>query len=185
MCMLARMAIMTAMPTSFSKGTTVIYTRTISGYPASGGWSLAVHIAGKSKLSKGAVASGDSFVVTLTAADTDTLAASNYTWLERATNLAGEVYDVATGIVAVTPNVATAAAGDLQSWEEKALEIVEAALLASVGSNLVSYQIHGRSAVTVDRNDAIRFRDSLVRRIQRRRNGGKIGQTIHVAFRRP
>lgn len=172
------------LPTSISAGTTVVYTRTPADFKPTAGWTLALHVAGKSKLTKNATSSGDTFTITLTAADTANLAPGVYQWQELATK-AGEVYPVAYGQVTVTPNMATAAAGDLQSWEEKALEVVEAALIASAGSDVVSYQIHGRGVTRGTRESAAAYCDWLRRRIQRRRNGGKVGQRIPIRFRRP
>lgn len=175
---------LTAMPSSFSKGSTVTYARTVLDYPATSGWGLTVYIAGRSVLTKAASASGADFSITLTAADTAGLEPGVYTWLERASKGA-EVYDVARGTLSVTPDLATAAAGDLQSFDEKALAIVEAALLVDLASNTVSYQIAGRGETTTSRAEAMMLRDTLARRIARRKAGGRLGQTINVGFRRP
>lgn len=175
---------LTQMPAAFSRGSTVEYTRTVTDYPATAGWTLSVHIAGRSKLSKNASASGSDYAVLLTAADTAVLEAGTYTWLERVTD-GTAVHDVGSGTVTITPNVATAAAGDLRSFDEKALEAIEAALLVDMGSTTVSYQVAGRGEVTMDRREAMKLRDTLARRVNRSRNGGRLGQTMQVSFRRP
>ena len=184
LCLTRRMPTLDQLPTSFAAGTTIVYTRTSADYKPTAGWTLALHIAGKSKLTKAASSSGDTFTITLAATDTSTLSPGVYQWQELATK-GTEVQPVAYGQVTVTPNMATALAGDLQSWEEKALELVEAALVASAGSDVITYQIHGRGVTRSTREAAASYCDWLRRRIQRRKNGGKIGQRILSRFRRP
>ena len=180
--MLDDMATSTALPESFAAGTTVKYTRTLTDYPANGGWTLTLYLAGATVLSVAATPSGADHAVTLTPAQTATLATAGvYRWTERVNN-ATEKYDVASGTVYVTQNIATAAAGDLQTFEEKALAIVEAALLANVGSDIVTYQIHGRAVTRETRLEALAYRNKLRWDVARQRNKGKAGRTRRVSF---
>jgi len=179
----ARMPNLSALPDTITNGTYVAYTKAFADYPANAGWSMALHIAGKSKLSKNAVTSGASFVVTLATSDTDDLEPGQYQWVERVTNGA-EVYDAACGQLIVKPNLATAAPGALQTWEEKTLAVVEAALSGSLTSDIETYQIHGRSVSRMSRSELLRIRNALKVSIQRQRNGGRIGQNFRTRFTR-
>ena len=178
--MLAPMSELTALPACFAAGTTVVYRRTLADYAANNGWTLTLHLAGVNVLSTAGVASGADHVITLTAANTATLGAGVYTWSERVTK-GVEAYVVASGTVVVEPNLATATAGQLQSFEEKELAAVEAALASLITSGHSSYQIHGRAVTFADKLELMKIRDALVLRIQRRKRGGKL-QTILYRF---
>lgn len=178
------MQTLTAMPDSFSKGSSVSYTKAVPDYPATDGWALTVHIAGRSVAHVNAGTSGADFVVTMAPAVTSTLEPGVYTWLERVSK-AGEIVDVGNGTLAITADLATATTGELRSFDEKALEAIEAALLVNLADPNVSYQVAGRGAVSMSRTEAMKLRDTLARRIARRKNGGRIGQNVNVRFRRP
>jgi hypothetical protein len=171
---------LSALPDCFAAGTTVSYRRSLSEYPATAGWELRLYLAGVSVLSELAAADGADHVVTLTAAETAPLGAGTYTWEERVSQ-GSEVHTVASGTVVVEPDIATATAGDLQSWEEKTLVIVEAALSDTLATADESYQIHGRAVSKYDKRELLKIRDSLLVRIQRRKRGGKL-QTILYRF---
>ncbi len=137
------MEALTAMPPRFAAGTTVEYTRKNSDFPASQGWSLTVYLAGPGTASSAASASGDTFTVMLAASATEGLAAGTYQWTERYEK-AGKRYDVS-GTVVVTPNLALAAPGDLQSYAEKVVEALEAGLVGKLTKDQEQLEILGRS----------------------------------------
>ena len=174
-----RMTALTQLPTSFAAGTTVTYTRTIPDYPATAGWTLSLRLSGIDVLAQNATASGADYVVTLTAAATAPLHAGLYVFEERVTKGA-EVYTVASGNVTVTANLATAGAGDLQSWDEKTLAVVEAALAGRLTSDLESYQIAGRAVTKIPIKDLLELRNQLSARVARMKNNGGIGRR-HLA----
>lgn len=161
-------ATLTALPDTFPAGTTVKYTRSLSDYPATSGWTLKLLLAGAGTHAEDAVANGDAFDVTLTAAETAALPPGDYRWVERVEK-GGEVYDVATGVVTVTPNLATATPGSLQSWEEKELAAVEAAIAAILAGGIAAYQIAGRAVTKVDLPTLQKLRASLRTEIARQR----------------
>jgi hypothetical protein len=170
------MQTLTEFPESFAAGTTVKYTRSLADYPANDGWTLAVHL-------RGLTVEG-SADVTFGADITASLPAGAYTWLERVSK-AGEVNDPATGEVAVTPNVAAARAGDLQTPEAKIL----AALIAKRDGRLTADQ----ETVQVDSMAITRIPfellEELIARYQRivnnqRAGGAPLKRTL-VTFRRP
>src|SRR5690348_5616749 len=126
---------LTALPATIDAGTTVRYTRTLGAYPASAGWTLKLYLAGASVVNVDGVPDGDNFIVTIPAGTTATLLKGTYAWTERVTK-SGEIYDAAAGTVLVRPNVATASAGDFQSWAEKTLPIVEAAIAGQLDDGM-------------------------------------------------
>lgn len=139
------MDILTAIPERFTAGTTVKYIRTFVDFPADEGWTLNLYLAGASIATVAGSASAKSFNVTLSAAATAGLVAGNYQWVERVAK-AGEKFDVAAGTSIVDPDVAVATAGSLQSYNEKRLAVIEAALTGTLTGGMLSYQIEGRAA---------------------------------------
>ena len=131
-----------------------------------------------------ATASGASFSITLTAAITAGLAAGTYQWSERVTK-SGESYDAASGLVVVQANIATAIAGDLQSWEEKALVVVDAALLGRLTSDQQAFSIAGRAVTKIPITELLSIRTSLVAAVRSQRTPGKFGTSVDFNFSRP
>lgn len=172
---------LTEMPDSFAAGTTVTYRRTVAAYPAGGVWNLTVYLSGVSTLAKVAGQDGEEYVVTLTAAETATLGAGKYQWVERVVK-SPEVFEVASGTVVVEPNIATAAAGSMQTWEEKTLVVVEAALTGKLTADMESYSIHGRTVNKIPTRELMQIRAELKRAVNAQRNPGKLGPTVLAQF---
>jgi len=181
------MATLTALPDSFPAGTTVKYTRTVSDYPASGGWTLKLMLAGPATLSVTAAASGADHVVTVTAAQSAALAAGVYRWAEEVSKDA-EVYRVADGTVTVNPNMNTAQPGDLQSQDEKLLAAVNAMIAVRTGASgsapkdIEAYSIDGVTITKVPLEQLYRLRTSLGIAVARAKRGGGFGRQHRVAF---
>jgi hypothetical protein len=171
----------TALPDSFAAGTTVKYTRTVSDYPATAGWTLKLLLAGPSTLSVTAAASGGDFAVTITAAQSTALAAGVYRWAEEVSK-AGEVYRVADGTLSVEPNMSTAAPGDLQSEDEKQLVLVNARIAEFHAKGIVAYSVDGVTVTKTDPKDLYAERARLRLAIARAKRGGGIGRQFRVAF---
>lgn len=176
---------LTEMPDEFVSGTTVKYTTTYADYRANDGWSMVLYVAGVGRITPiTATASGASFAVTLTSSITAGLDAGTYQWTERVTK-AGESYDAASGTVGVLANIATAIAGDLQSWEEKALVVVEAALLGRLTADQQAFSIAGRAVTKIPVAELLSIRTSLRSAIRSQRTPGKFGTSVDFNFSRP
>ena len=175
------MATLTALPDSFPAGTTVKYTRAVSDYPATSGWTLKLILAGPSALTVTAAASGGDYAVTVTAAQSAALLAGIYRWAEEV-NKAGDVYRVGDGTVSVEPNMNTAAAGDLQSEDEKQLVLVNARIAEIHAKGISSYSIDGVTVNKVELRDLYLERTRLKLAISRAKGGGGIGRQYLVAF---
>jgi hypothetical protein len=158
------------LPDSFSAGTTVKYTRTLPGFSAADGWALTLYLAGAGAASFVGTPNGTGWDVVLTAVQTALLPAGQYRWIERVTK-ASDSYDAASGTVVVTANLATAAPGSLQTWEEKELVEVEKAIDQLLKSGITSYQIGSRAATKQDLEKLMALRNSLLATIRAQRTG--------------
>jgi len=180
--MLRDVSTLNALPCAFAAGTTVQYTRSISEYRANDGWQLKLYLAGAQTLNVTASASGPDFIVTMTAAQTATLTtAGQYRWTERVTKGA-LAYDVATGTVEVTPNLATATPGSLQAMSEKLLAAVEAVLAGKITDDASQYVIAGRSITLMSRQELLALHNKLQWDVARLRGKGKATRTRRLSF---
>lgn len=169
------------MPSAFAAGTTVKYVRTTSDYPANAGWSLVFHLAGASVITPiTAAASGADHAITIPAAVTEKLLPGIYRWQELVSK-SGDKFVLASGAVQVTANMAMAGAGDMQSWEEKTLAVVEAALSGRLTTDMESYQIAGRAVTKIAVADLMKLRNQLKITVAQQRSGG-FGTPVAFAF---
>ena len=173
---------LTQMPEAITAGTLVKYQRSFSDFPADQGWALAVYLRGKGTANATANANGSAFDVTLSASASAALPPGSYIWTERVTK-ATEVYDVASGLVTVLLNPATAGAGDSQTWEEKTLALVETAITALSTGGVESYQVGTRAVTKIQLPELKKFRGELIGVVRMQRNGGRAGRQHLVTFR--
>lgn len=144
-----RMTTPTAMPASFTAGTTLSYERTLASFdlPTSAyGWRLSVYLAGPAEASHVDIsAAGGIFTVLLPATTTVDLPAGVYRFTERAKEIAPgtRVYDVGSGTVAVEPDLATASAGSAMSFEAQVLAALKAKLLGRLTADQETLQVEG------------------------------------------
>ena len=175
------MATLTEMPARFSAGTTVVYEKSFADHPATDGWALSVNLAGKSTLGVLPTPSGDGFIVTLTTSETASLPAGIYRWVERVTK-AGVIIEVGCGTTQIDPDVAAASGDSLQSWAEKTLAILEAAIAGRLPAGLESYQIHGRAVSKMQMPDLLSLRAKLAAEVEAQRPGGSTIRPIQFTF---
>ncbi len=174
--MMGGMSDATAIPSTIVAGTTVEYTRAYDDYPASAGWSLSLHLAGASVLTRIATPDGDSFDVTISAASTAGLAPGRYVWEERVSGVAGRIIRVAGGTLQVTPDVAAATPGALQSPDERLLVLLDAMVerRATSPNDWESSQIGPRAVTLTSLEAIVRLRNQTAWRVQILRNGGRL-----------
>ncbi len=177
---------LSALPESFAAGTTVRYRRRFSDYPASAGWTLKLHLAGASVLAKTAVADGDDFLVTLAAADTESsFTPGLYKWVERVSNAEGDVYEVASGIVTILPDLAEATEGSEQEWLERAIAALKSHIEGRLPAGMESYQIAGRVVAKMPVKEAVDLLTTLESRLARLGNPDFVTRTVLVSFTGP
>lgn len=170
---------LTKLPLSFAAGSTVTYTRSYAEFPAPE-WTLTLRIRGADTLDIVADGDGSGFQVTIDAADSAELPAGNYQWTEEVSK-DDENYVVARGRVNILPNFETAEDGDVLSFEEKLLPLVEARINGRVTKDLDSYTADGMQVSKLDFKSLLKLRNSLVTAINAQRSGGKSIQTILIA----
>ena len=169
----------TSVPSNFRAGTTVVFARSFGDYPTSDGWAYSLDLVGANTLHKMAVVDGTNFVLTLTATETAALSAGAYRYSERVTR-GSEVYEVATGLIAVELNYATAANGAAQTAQEKLLAVVDA-LLAGRGVDCIeSYQIAGRAVNKIPLQELRKWRQQLAVQVYRQAGGGLVSNASFV-----
>jgi hypothetical protein len=189
MTTLAEPRIPTSWPTFLTAGATCKVDRVFRDYNNTQ-WTLAVYLVGNvvadftSSPEIIADPDGSTFHVVLSAVDTAALNPSGgaslpYTIVERLTATTGspaEVWDVGTGRIMVSPNVATASAGDFVSPEEKILGQLQTALAARLTGNAVeSYSIAGRSLTKISTKELRDMIGGYKWMVYRQRNPGRVG----------
>lgn len=157
------------MPSEFAAGTTVVYTRTLTDFPASAGWTLTVYLRGAGTLTKAAAPSGDDFVVTLAGSDTGPLPPGGYEWSEFATDTSvpQQRFKATDGFVVISPDPALAGAGDMQLWEEKELALIQLVKEGRITADVQAYQIDGTALTRIPIEKLWEREKYLLRRISR------------------
>lgn len=117
---------------------------------------------------------GTQWTVTIPAASTAPIAAGTYV-VERHYTLSGARYTDSLPSLEVKPNAATAAAGALQSFNEKMLAALKSLLYPTSGvvSDVETYQIHSRAITKMDRLELQEWYDIYASRCAREKRGGK------------
>lgn len=141
------MEIPTTEPSTVTAGDTVTWLKSLSDYPASGGWSLAYRLINSAgKIDIAATASGADHLVSVAAATTESWLAGDYDYIATVTK-AAERYTVGNGRITVAPNLAALTTYDGRSIERKALEALESAYLDYLTNHqghVQEYEIAGR-----------------------------------------
>lgn len=178
------MRTLTQIPDFISPGTTLDWTISFADYP-SPTWTLNFYAAGVKTL--GPIEATDDgaggFNLALTSGHTGGLTAGVYYWSERV-SAAGEVIEIRRGTFTALPNIVTAGDGDLQSWEEKTLSVIELALTNQLTSGIANYQILGRAVSKIPVPELLALRLSIKDTIRMRKTG-KLGSTSVVQFTNP
>ena len=162
------------------------FTRTLDDFQPSDGWTYAIYLNGLTqKFNKGATVLNNIFQIQFLPADTAALNPGPYRYAERLTNsVTGDVYDV-TGdelVINIEPNVSSAAAGVFNTWEERTLAIVEAAISGRLTADIQAYQIAGRSVSKIPIQELRQIRGELRAAIWRQNNPGQLGVPHRVSF---
>jgi hypothetical protein len=150
-------------PTQFAAGDTVKWTKSLSDYPASGGWVLSyafVNADGTFSEST-STADGDSHAVVITAADSADFDAGTYNWQSYVT-LSGERFKVGAGTCVVLPNFA-AGAVDGRSHVKRVLDAIQSVIQGRATEDADSLSLAGRSISKIPLTELVAFRDAYKR----------------------
>ena len=165
---------------SFRAGDTVRFTYAHPEYPVAEGWTLQYTLQGPSKLTVTASAGTSDWTVALTPTQSQALVPGTYQYQLTAT-LSGARYTLAVGTVSVLSDLVAAAAGSLQSQDERELAMLNAEILARATSDHTEYSIDGRALKRESLVELREWRDRLRARIARRRRGGALA-TVSAHF---
>jgi hypothetical protein len=105
--------------------------------------------------------------------------------VERVSNTDGEVYEVASGVVTVLPNLAEATEGSEQEWVERAIAALKAHIEGRLPAGMESYQIAGRAVSRIPVKEAVDLLSTLESRLARLRNPDFVTRSVLVSFTRP
>jgi hypothetical protein len=173
-------------PDHFPAGTTVKFTRSLDDFSPADGWAYSIYLNGLTqKFNKAASIVDNIFQIEFVPSDTASLNPGPFRYAERLTNSGtGEVYDI-TGdelVINVEPNVGSAAAGAFNTFEERTLAVVEAAIAGRLTSDIQAYQIAGRSVSKIPIQELRIIRGELRAAIWRQNNPGQLGVPWRVSF---
>lgn len=173
-------------PDHFPAGTTLKFTRSLDDFSPSDGWTYVIYLNGLTqKFNKAATVVNNIFQIEFLPADTASLNPGPFRYAERLSNSGtGEVYDI-TGdelVINVEPNAGSSAAGVFNTFEERTLAIVEAALSGRLTSDIQSYQIAGRSVSKIPVQELRQIRGELKAAIWRQNHPGQLGIPVRVTF---
>lgn len=171
---------LTEVPTRVYAGTTLDLDLSLPSYPADDGWTLTLYYAGKSVGNKAGTANGSRFSVVLDETET-ALLAGNYVW--RLVVVKSPTTAIAaSGVFEVVADISTAAAGDLQTFEEKMLAVIEAALEGRLTSDMEAFSIAGRSVTKIPIKELVELREVYKRAVDAQRNPGRFRPQMRVTF---
>lgn len=144
-------------PTRLVAGDTLKFTRTLTDYSASDGWTLTYTlVSAAQRYTFDATASGSDFLVTVAAATTAAWVAGDYDWRAQV-SLAGEVFTVGQGRITVAP--AFGSATDARTHARTVLENIEAVLESRATSAVAEYEIAGRRLKNIPIGELLQLRD--------------------------
>ena len=183
-------SIPTTEPTTFAKGETVKWTRSLSDYSAADGWQLDYYIRGPQYLDVTATTSGSSFAVTISATETANLDAGFY-WWEARVSKSGEVYKVDSGTLQVKVDLSMESAGyEGGSIARRALKSIESVILNRATRDDLNYTLPGvgMSVGKIPPEELLKWYDYFKAEVKRENdaeklaNGGNTGRNIYVRF---
>ena len=172
-------------PTRFQAGDTISWQKTISDYPASAGWTLKYILvsSGKTPISIDSTASGSDHLISVSAVTSAAYVPAVYHWTAYVQSLT-ERKTLFSGVLEILPNPATVtSATDPRTHAEKALEVLEAAILGKLTTSMAEYEIAGRRVKNYTLKEMIELR-AIYRSEVRRQRGGSAAVAIPVRFSR-
>lgn len=179
-------------PTLFTAGETVKFTRQFEGYSPVDGWTYKIYFNGATEVFNAAAIvdpeDPGGYLITLTPEATS-VPAGIYRYVERISNPGGdEVYSVGQGVIEIQFDLAVAPAGATLSFAEQALAAVEAELLVRLTADVEEYSVQasslggGRSVKKIPTPELQKLRGHYASMVWRKKNPGKIGAPVLVDF---
>jgi len=173
-------------PDHFPAGTTVKFTRSFGDFQPSDGWAYTIYLNGLTqKFNKAATVLSNIFQIEFLPTDTAALNPGPFRYAERLSNSGtGEVYDLSGDelVINIEPNVGSAAAGVFNTWEERTLAVVEAAIAGRLTADIQAYQIAGRSVSKIPVQELRQIRGELKAAVWRQNHPGQLGVPHKISF---
>jgi len=172
-------------PSRFTAGTTVQWTRVVSGYAHADGWTVRYYFRGASNFQVDAVEDGTRHLVTLGAAATTQKLPGRYRWwlyAERGSGDALERIPLAKGQVIVAAAVADAADGAFRSFNERMYAAIRAVLEGRITADVEAMTLRGTALTRIPIERLQRMEGVYAWRVWRERNKGKLGITVRSSF---
>jgi hypothetical protein len=164
----------TTEPVSVTAGDTVAWLQSLVDYPASGGWVLKYALRSRvGKIDLAAVASGDSHLISVTAATSATWPAGSYQYqkfVEKGSGDNTERVTLGLGSLNVAPSLAAmTVATDTRSWARRSLDSIEAVIEGRASRSDKSYVINTgnsqRSLESLTIKELLAARDDFAGRV--------------------
>lgn len=179
------MAYENAVPDRIVAGDSAAWTRSLTDYPASGGWSLKYTLVGPTSVyTIDATADGDDFAVSVAANASAEWVPGSYSLQEYVSNAAGERHTIGITRFAVAANLAATSAGgaDTRSHAQKVLDSINA-WLESRAPVAGSVQVNGRNISWYPIADLLVLRDRYRREVALEADGGlRRGHPVYVSL---
>jgi hypothetical protein len=168
----------------------VQFIRQFDDFSPADGWIYTIYLNGLTvKFNKAGVVEDDgvSFLVTFLPSDTEALAPGPYRYCERLTNPTldpPQTFDVRGDelVINVEPDAASSPAGTYQTFEEKTLAVIEAAIAGNLTGGIQSYQIAGRAVSKYNLVELTQLRGRFRAAVWRQQNPGHLGVPYEVWF---
>jgi hypothetical protein len=167
------------------------WTKTLSDYPPSEGWTLHYSFRGASALADAdvvATTSGSGYSVVVDKTKTALLTAGAYKWQSYVTNVGGERYTVETGIVTVIAALSALIGSQGQTHVERVLAKIEAEIEARItgtGSTHESYSVNGRAISKTSLENLVKLRGVYAAKVARLNNPGRLGTPVLAVMSPP
>lgn len=179
-------------PKTFRAGDTVTWTEDGTTFPASKGWTMKYTISGSSTISVTGVASGDGYLISLTAAQTAGLVSGTYVlaqFVEIGSGAAIVRQTLSTTSVDVQRNLSTAYAGDARTHLQRVLESIRAVIESRATKADTQITIAGRSIAHIPLGELMKYYTQYEywvaeeKKRDRIAKGMPIGNKVMVQFR--
>jgi len=171
------MDIPTIEPQEITAGDTITWKKSLSDYPASGGYTLKyrlINSAGKYDIT--AAADGDNHLITVTATVSATYSAGTYTWqsfVEKGT----ERYTIAQGTMTIKPDLAAQTSGyDNRSHVKKVLDSIQAVIESRATRADLEKEINGKRISFMRPEELIKWHSHYASLYSQELNKEKINQ---------
>jgi hypothetical protein len=170
-------SIPTVEPEQITVGDTIKWTKSLSDYPASEGWTLSYTFVNSSgTFSVTSTADGDDHAVSVSSTTSSSYTAGTYSWQSYATS-SSERHQVDAGTIILNPNFADGAT-DSRSHAKKVLDAIESVIEGRASEDAAAMSIAGRSITKMTLEELISTRSKYRAEYNRELRAERIAQGL-------